>query len=87
MVAQLLYEDRNVDGRIKTRRRVKRFLEQYINVPGLAIKGVRTGLGRRHLAVVARQVIQQFTHLAQGGDLVLYDKVSDSTLAVDARPA
>ncbi len=85
MVAQLLYENRNVDGRIKACRRVKRFFEQYIYVPGLAINRIRTGLRRRHLTVIAGQVIQQLSHFAQGGDLVLHHKIGYPTLTVDAR--
>ena len=52
-------------GVLKPVGELKGFLQQDIDIPGLALDGVGAGLVRRQFAVVAGQVVEQFAHLAQ----------------------
>ena len=87
MIAKLLDENGDVDGRVEAGRGIKGFLEQDIDVPGFAGDRVGTGLVRRKFTVIAGQVVEQCTHLAQTRHLVLDHEIGHAALAVNRRAA
>ncbi len=83
VVADLLDDDRHVEGGVEPGRRIEGFLEQGVDLPGLALQGIAGRLKRRHDAVVVGNVAEQTHRGAQGGGFVGHGQVGHARGAVD----
>ncbi len=87
MVADLLDDDRDIEGGIEAGRRVEGLLQQGVDLPGLAVERIAGLLEGGHDAVVVGEVGQQLQRGAQGADFVVNGQVGNAGLAVDLRSA
>jgi hypothetical protein len=87
VIADLLDDDRHIEGGIEAGWRVEGFLEQGVDLPGLAVERIAGRLEGGHHAVVVGKVAEQPDGGAQGGDFVGDGEVDDAGLAMYLRPA
>ncbi len=87
MIADLLDDDRHIEGGIETGGRVKGFFEQGVDFPGLAIEGIAGFLEGCHDAVVVGQIAHQPDRRAQRRNFVGDGQIGNPGGPVNLRTA